>query len=270
MEAIRRELGPAPRFARLTVSPMLGKSDIGTEGEKAIIEQAHKLARAVDQPVSLIVIDTLARAMAGDDENAAADMTAFISRCNAISEATGAAVIVVHHTGKDTDKGMRGSSTLFAACDCVGMVEHKKGEKGRAIRFEKVKDGEIGEAAPFVLKQVMLGTDEDGDPITSCIVDIDGAASLDTRQRPSPVQLNVLNNFDQIILEDRYEVTIEREGIPGGVKAVQLEDLIERCRKSGVTSSEKNARAVVKKEIQKLQDKNWIRQFDGLVWRLRR
>ena len=67
---------PPAGLARITMHTPLDKSEAGKEGETAIIEQAKRLAEVAGHPVGLIIIDTLARAIAGDDENAAQDMSA--------------------------------------------------------------------------------------------------------------------------------------------------------------------------------------------------
>lgn len=63
----------------------------------------------------LVVLDTLARCIVGGDENSSKDMGIFVEGCDTIRQATGAAVAVVHHTGKSG--GYRGSSALYGACD---------------------------------------------------------------------------------------------------------------------------------------------------------
>ena len=60
----------------------------------------------------MLVIDTLARAMAGSDENSASDVSLVVAKCEAITMAAGAAILLVHHSGKDTSKGARGSTAL--------------------------------------------------------------------------------------------------------------------------------------------------------------
>ena len=67
--------------------------------------------------MALVVIDTLARALAGGNENAPEDMGALIGNAKRIQEATGAAVLFVHHSGKDTSRGSRGHSSLKGAAD---------------------------------------------------------------------------------------------------------------------------------------------------------
>jgi hypothetical protein len=48
------------------------------------------------------------------------------------------------------------------------VLRHDDGR--REIVIEKMKDGEDGLRWPFKLEVVDLGIDEDGDPITSCVV----------------------------------------------------------------------------------------------------
>ncbi len=72
---------------------------------------------AEDRPV-LIVVDTLARTIEGD-ENSAKDASAYINTCNTLREASpGCTLVMVHHSGHD-DSRMRGSSAFKAASDTV-------------------------------------------------------------------------------------------------------------------------------------------------------
>ena len=58
-----------------------------------------------DSDPALVVIDTLARSMGAGDENTAKDAAMFVRNCDLIREATGAHVMVIHHTGKDEEEG---------------------------------------------------------------------------------------------------------------------------------------------------------------------
>lgn len=68
-------------------------------------------------PLALIVLDTVSRALAGGDENSAADMGTLQRRIDQIRQVTRAAVIAVHHTGKDSSRGARGHSLLRCGAD---------------------------------------------------------------------------------------------------------------------------------------------------------
>lgn len=103
----------------------------------------------------LVVIDTLARAMAGGDENSAKDMSLLIARAQRIQTETGAHVSMIHHSGKDAGKGPRGSSVLKPAADVEIKVERKRGDL-RLATFSKVKDGPDGDTCAFSIHGVSL------------------------------------------------------------------------------------------------------------------
>ncbi|MDP1820436.1 MAG: AAA family ATPase [Acidimicrobiales bacterium] len=71
----------------------------------------------------LVVMDTLARGMVGGDENSSKDMGTAIRSMDRLRDETGATVLALHHSGKDTDRGMRGSSALLAGVDTVLAVK---------------------------------------------------------------------------------------------------------------------------------------------------
>lgn len=133
-------------------------------------EQAGRkeLGQVIDQlPVKpvLIVVDTFARALMGGDENSAQDVGAFNAAIAALIESTGACVMIVHHSGKDKSKGARGSSALLGAIDTEIEVD------GGQVLARKQRDIEIAEAIGFKLHPMVVGIDEDGDEVTSCVVE---------------------------------------------------------------------------------------------------
>jgi hypothetical protein len=70
----------------------------------------------------LIIIDTVARAMAGGDENSSKDMGALIAGADALCRATGATVLLVHHTPRNGDN-LRGHTSLEGAVDTAIRVK---------------------------------------------------------------------------------------------------------------------------------------------------
>ncbi len=74
----------------------------------------------------LIVIDTLARTFGAGDENKQADMNAYVSAADKLREATGANVMIVHHSGVHEDRRERGSNVLRGAADTVIKVSRKE------------------------------------------------------------------------------------------------------------------------------------------------
>ena len=124
---------------------------------------------------SVIVIDTLNQSAAGCDENSNVDMSLIVSKAKIISDAINGLVLLVHHTGKDASKGLRGHSSLNAALDVAIEVQAETVKTPRFFRITKSKDGACADGSAFKLKSIDLGTDTDGDAITSCIVERDTA-----------------------------------------------------------------------------------------------
>jgi hypothetical protein len=115
-----------------------------------------------------IIIDTLNRAAPGADENSSVDMGLIIDAAKQLQRLTDGLVILVHHTGKNSDAGLRGHSSLPAALDA--SIEVKRDGEVRSWKVAKGKDGADGFGSQFGLEVVNLGTDTDGDPITSCVI----------------------------------------------------------------------------------------------------
>jgi len=102
----------------------------------------------------LFVFDTLARCIAGADENSARDMGLVVANLDRIRRATSACVLAVHHTGKDMTAGARGSSALRAALDTeleltaidervtVKVTKQKDGAEPKPMRLARIESGD--------------------------------------------------------------------------------------------------------------------------------
>ncbi|WP_329890297.1 AAA family ATPase [Stenotrophomonas muris] len=118
---------------------------------------ARAFAQAVADelgPLRLIVIDTLNQTAAGADENSAKDMGRYIASMKLLRNATGAAVVVVHHSGKDLGKGMRGSSALLGAMDTTVEVERHTDKQSIRVTVKKQKDAEREPPMHFNMEKV--------------------------------------------------------------------------------------------------------------------
>jgi len=115
------------------------------------------LTQAIDDTLggvkpTLIVVDTLARSFAGSgaDENSATDMGHFVRSCDLLREIYDCTVLAVHHTGKDSDKGMRGSSALLGAVDTSIAITRSPDTMKVRVSVNKQKD--VSEAEPLWLE----------------------------------------------------------------------------------------------------------------------
>jgi hypothetical protein len=123
---------------------------------------------------SVVVVDTFARATPGMDENSSEKMGAAIAEADRIAEAIKGLVVVVHHTGKDATKGIRGSSSLLGAADTVIEVTGGNATP-RGWKLEKSKEGKGGAQFAFKLEVHELYKDEFDGQVTSCTVAPDTA-----------------------------------------------------------------------------------------------
>lgn len=118
---------------------------------------ARAFAQAVADelgPLRLVVIDTLNQTAAGADENSAKDMGRYIASMKLLRNATGATVVVVHHSGKDLGKGMRGSSALLGAMDTTVEVERASDGRSIKVAVKKQKDAEREPPMRFNMEKV--------------------------------------------------------------------------------------------------------------------
>ena len=118
----------------------------------------------------LIILDTWAQVTAGANENDGQDMGKAIKHANIVRQLAGCDVLLIHHPGKDLSRGARGWSGQRAAVDCE--IEVSQDINGnRLARVTKMKDGDVTFRFNFKLAVVHLGEDEDGQAITSCVIE---------------------------------------------------------------------------------------------------
>lgn len=130
---------------------------------------------------AVTILDTLNRAAPEADENASTDMGRILEAAKVLQRLTGGLVVVVHHTGKDATRGLRGHSSLFAALDTAVEVT-REGDR-REWKVAKAKDGQDGAGHPFRLEVVDLGADDEGEAVTSCVIAPDESPQDKTRCR---------------------------------------------------------------------------------------
>ena len=171
----------------------------------------------------LIIVDTLNCAMAGGDENSPVDMGALLRNCDLLRKKTGAHVMMVHHHGKDASRGARGHSSFKAAVDTELEVVAKG--TTTAVTVKKQRDGMTGGKFSFEAEIVDLGTDEDGDAITSCVL-ISNKATAAGPDKSDAVS-DFLTKSQRIALEALNDVLqasgvspATDSGVPDGITTV--------------------------------------------------
>lgn len=167
------------------------------------------------QTHGLTIIDTLARAAAGTDENDGKEMGLIISKAAQLQREVGGLVLVVHHTGKTDGRGLRGHSSLFAALDAAIEVT-RNADNEHAWTIAKSKDGADGKVEHFDLKVVTTGFDEDG-PITSCVIgepaNVYGEGTVDTTKKKPKVEEKVVIGDNNILVYEAIKRVLKEQPV---------------------------------------------------------
>lgn len=175
------------------------------ESMAAVAESIREIAEEHGRP-ALIIIDTWARSLMGD-ENSSADVNAAIRDLDALRREYEASAIVVHHIGKGDTKAARGSSALKGAVDAEYRIENKDGIL--AFSNSKMKDGDPTEPLTFGFNSVDLGiVDDDGESVFSSVV--------------SPINVEIVNTIDTTKREGQAMDIINRAG--GTIKTRQFHE----------------------------------------------
>ncbi|HBC0018316.1 TPA: AAA family ATPase [Enterobacter hormaechei subsp. xiangfangensis] len=141
---------PLPQWH--TIEGAVNFTDPDTFAE--LVELCDEIAASNGEPLRLIVVDTFSRTFTGN-ENSTEDTMKFHNAVDALAQRYACAVIVVHHSGKDESRGMRGSSAMYAAADTV--ISCKRGDAlSITIELDKSKVGADGEIVTLPLRVVEL------------------------------------------------------------------------------------------------------------------
>ena len=214
----------------------------------------------------LLVVDTLNRAASGADENSSTDMGAIIDAAKALQSRCGGLVLLVHHSGKDASRGLRGHSSLIAALDA--SIEVTKTDTGQAWKIDKSKDGADGIAHQFALWPVEIGNHLDGEPITSCVVTGNDAPCEVKRVMP-PKAGNQRVAWDALCdlvkSAPKERPTNAPESLPEGKPTVPLDDALDAIRRR-LTCDQKRRAERATAALTGLQARRLVMVDSEFVW----
>lgn len=186
--AWERAHGAAENSSHLMVLPVATNlNDPGIFRQLMEIVKEHRF--------DLIVIDTWARSTSGSDENGNSDASVGYDKLDQLRRIGGACVLVVHHTGKDETKGLRGASALRDNANTVIIVGGKFDDPNNVpmwLSTESTVGGKQKDArelrVEFVRREVELNEfDDDGNMRTSCaIFEMDDEAKLALEKPEDP------------------------------------------------------------------------------------
>lgn len=204
------------------------------------IASAHEVADAVRDVVeqaggivpSMIVVDTVARNMGGD-ENSTPDMARFVEHLDALLRIPyGANVLLVHHSGKASPGQARGSTVLRGALDQEYMVEMDDSSKMIVLSNKKMKDGEIPPERKFGIKQIGLGLHgKDGEEIKGACLETVDTTSLIGSAKDALTSLKA-NQRKAILALESLVYRRAKDGMIGSI--ITIEDWKEASKEQGI------------------------------------
>jgi 5S rRNA maturation endonuclease (ribonuclease M5) len=210
--------------------------------------------------VSLVVVDTLARVLAGGNENSSEDMGALIRNSDRVRQTAGAHVMLIHHTGKDEARGARGHSSLRAATDTE--IEISMSDLGATARVTKQRELEMSGEFGFELDTVELGIGPRGKPITSCVVRAIEFTAPKKMRRPRYPNQKVIWKVVRKMKKDKalFPLPLPLQGY-----GIMMDDLFEKCR-SQFLCDERHRRERFEKALEGLIGDDFVDHNEGWIW----
>lgn len=163
----------------------------GDQDANDVIELVRQVEEIKGQPVRLIIGDTLARMSAGANENSGEDMGPVMARFDQVATATGSAMMIIHHNGKDTARGARGWSGIRAHIDTEIEVVEKDGIRSASVTKQRELPSK-GDTIYFKLEVMEMGQTKFGSVASTCVaVPDDEAEQKAPHKKPTKHDENI-------------------------------------------------------------------------------
>ena len=164
-------------------------------------------------------------------------MAAYVRAADAIGETLGCVVPLIHHCGHNGDRP-RGHSSLLGAADVLIAVKRDASDNIVAT-VENAKDGPIGLEIASRLVSVDLGVDDEGDTMTSCVVEPVSVKEIERtpKQKLTKAAKNALRALHMTV-DELGEPAPTSNHIRAGVKTVAIKQWRDFAFKTGISTSD--------------------------------
>lgn len=232
------------------------------------VEFVNEANKKFGSDIKLIVIDTLARALGGGDENSGVDMGLLVKHSDLIRKNTNAHICFIHHSGKDESKKARGHSSLRAAVDTEIEISRKENDDFSNIKIQKQRDMDMEADMQFKLKRVVLGQNKYNEEVTSCVVE--------PYILSEDVEARINKKAQKPAIKKAYDATVECVGVRGvirgsdnlpNVKTITYEQFKEGLDKRGIIElGTSGARSISSRIRKELIEADLIVCRDDFIW----
>ena len=182
MQAIKKYYGC--NLENLAMVPVPMNFYNGDKDAYDIIQLVKEIEEVKGKKVHLIIGDTLARLASGANENSGEDMAPVMARFDRVAEATKAALMLIHHSGKNAAAGARGWSGLRAHIDTEIEVLDVKGVRSVSVTKQRELSGK-GDTIYFKLEILTMGTNKFGGDATTCVAIQDDNPDIEVVKKDS-------------------------------------------------------------------------------------
>jgi hypothetical protein len=214
VEGLRQHTGPLGRLCKFLGQSVDLTSFEDVEALRATVEAVQTEFRKAGEELGVVVIDTLSAATPGVEENTSGDLGKVLNTLQRLAADHGLLVLVAAHTGKDPSRGLRGWSGQFANADGVIMLDPPSaGVFGGEL--VKVKDSASGRRFCFRLRPVVLGIDDEGEEITTCVVEECEASGRKIARMLAPGQAHDADLIVRVLreLESKGQANVTKEAL---------------------------------------------------------
>jgi hypothetical protein len=230
-----------------------------------IVDAIDRASQRFGCGVDLAIFDTYAKAIAagGGDESLAKDQNVALANLRRVLDRVEIHIAGIGHTGKDENKGERGSNARLADVDLQVQIT---GNAVKSVTVKKANDQSEGPLTAFRLESFEFGTDEDGDPFRTYILakEIPSVSAADRE----------LSDQQRLAIEALADVTLSHgkllpatDGLPHGLKSVTADQWkAELFARSVIDKDGKNPRARFNELRTRLAAKKLIGCRDDIVW----
>lgn len=252
----------------LALGVVSGSVDLRSSAQSAtdILDLAKRLADAKEADVTLIILDTVSRCMAGGDENSSKDMGMFLRNVEHV-QASGAHVLMLHHIPADGQQRPRGHGALLAACDTTFHIEQSGNV--RTLTVKKSNDADEGERVAFTLESVELHYDEETGVTTGApvVVPFDGPV-------PKAAASRKLSGKHRLALDALNDLAAKNGkpppaiySLPYGIQTVSCDEWKTELFARGILDRDStNPRQDFRRVKTTLQSRHLAAEREGLIW----
>lgn len=165
---------------------------------------AARMQKRFDVPLRLVIVDTAAAAFPLANENEQGEVNNLMLSLLTLTKAAGVAVVLVHHFGKNSSTGVRGSSAWTDNSEFIlaatGKLDEETGSvSDRKLALTKSRSSATGPLSDFEVQSVQVGQRPDGRRVDAGIINF---TAVRQRVGETPTHYEGFMNSAVTVLDD--------------------------------------------------------------------